>query len=80
MLSRYQFLLTVGVALLSEVPFVEGKEVAQAPYTCNHPKYDVHIFSKDPLVIYISDFITHEESEHLQETTYIKLYLQVLIL
>jgi prolyl 4-hydroxylase len=71
MLTRFQLLLTLGVGLLSEVVFTEAKEVAETPFTCHHPKYDVHIFSKDPLVIYISDFITLEESEHLQESTYV---------
>jgi prolyl 4-hydroxylase len=34
--------------------------------TCPEHLYKTHIFSTDPLVIYIPNFITPEESEHLQ--------------
>ena len=34
-------------------------------YTCTHPPYKIHIFSKSPLVIYIENFITAEERSHL---------------
>ncbi|KAF2872396.1 hypothetical protein BDV95DRAFT_593776 [Massariosphaeria phaeospora] len=34
--------------------------------TCPHHLYNVQIFSEDPLVIYIPDFITAEEAAHLQ--------------
>jgi hypothetical protein len=69
MLSMYQSLLAFAVGILTETAFVDGKEVVKTPYSCNHPDYDVHIFSKDPLVIYISGFISTEESQHVQAST-----------
>ncbi|PKS05590.1 hypothetical protein jhhlp_008108 [Lomentospora prolificans] len=38
---------------------------SEAPYTCTHPPYKIHLFSHSPLVIYITDFITPEERAHL---------------
>ncbi|KAG9239731.1 2OG-Fe(II) oxygenase superfamily protein [Amylocarpus encephaloides] len=46
-----------------------SEQVAPRSDTCIDPKYEVHVFSKTPLVIYISDFLTEAESEHLQEIT-----------
>jgi hypothetical protein len=53
---------------------VYGNKTPQAPltddaYTCTHPPYQVHIFSKSPLVIYITNFITTEERAHLLDIT-----------
>ncbi|KAG9243191.1 2OG-Fe(II) oxygenase superfamily protein [Calycina marina] len=36
---------------------------------CSHPAYTVHIVATSPLVIYISDFLTNAEREHLLEVT-----------
>jgi prolyl 4-hydroxylase len=36
-------------------------------YTCAHPAYKIHLLSKSPLVIYIADFLTPAEREHLQK-------------
>jgi len=50
--------------------FTEGHaRVPLSGDTCSHPPYTVHLFSKAPLVIYISNFLTAEESSHLQEIT-----------
>jgi prolyl 4-hydroxylase len=38
-------------------------------YSCKHPPYTINLFSKAPLVIYISNFLTPEERSHLQEIT-----------
>ncbi|KAH6671019.1 hypothetical protein B0J14DRAFT_484488 [Halenospora varia] len=35
--------------------------------SCEQHPYEVHLFSKDPLVIYISNFLTIPEREHLQQ-------------
>lgn len=32
---------------------------------CVHPPYKAHIFSRSPLVIYISDFLTPSERAHM---------------
>ncbi|KAF2740630.1 hypothetical protein EJ04DRAFT_507656 [Polyplosphaeria fusca] len=50
------------IPLLALLATVTAKE----NYTCPHHLYSVKIFSEDPLVIYIPDFITQTEAEHLQ--------------
>ncbi|PVH85205.1 2OG-Fe(II) oxygenase superfamily protein [Cadophora sp. DSE1049] len=52
--------------------FLSSVQASQKPLSedaCTHPAYKVHIFSKNPLVIYIPNFLTVEEREHLQEIT-----------
>jgi hypothetical protein len=39
-------------------------------FECIHPPYAIHLLSLDPLVIYIADFITSFEREHLLQTRY----------
>ncbi|KAH0844805.1 oxidoreductase [Fonsecaea pedrosoi] len=36
---------------------------------CTHPHYTIHLFSREPLVIYIADFLTSVEREHLLEAS-----------
>ena len=43
----------------------EQKPLASDDYECVHPPYKVHIFSRSPLVIYISDFLTPSERAHM---------------
>jgi hypothetical protein len=49
------------------------EDPAQKPLTlsknCHHPAYRSHILSKSPLVIYLTDFLTAEERQHLTEIT-----------
>lgn len=33
--------------------------------TCGENRYSVHLFSKEPLIIYIQDFLGTEERKHL---------------
>lgn len=40
-------------------------------YACIHPQYKVHLFSKSPLVMYLENFITAEEREHLRKLAYV---------
>lgn len=42
----------------------EGRQLSD--YACPDHHYMVHLFSSDPLVIYIPEFITREEASHLQ--------------
>ncbi len=44
-------------------------QIPLAADACTHPPYDIHLFSKAPLVIYISNFLTLAEREHLKEIT-----------
>lgn len=39
--------------------------ISEDNLTCPHHAYNVHIFSRDPLVIYIQSFLSNEEAEHL---------------
>ncbi|KAI0384676.1 hypothetical protein F5Y04DRAFT_219024 [Hypomontagnella monticulosa] len=45
------------------------KPMTSGDYTCKHPAYQSHIVSKSPLVIYLPNFITAEEREHLLAVT-----------
>lgn len=55
-------------ATLLPLPLLSLVAIATATqnYTCPQHLYNVQIFSEDPLVIYIPEFITPEEAEHLQ--------------
>ncbi|KAI6434691.1 hypothetical protein MCOR24_000855 [Pyricularia oryzae] len=48
-------------------------DVAQKPllsyFECEHPAYKIQVVSKSPLVIYIHNFITPTERQHLQDVT-----------
>lgn len=38
---------------------------------CPEDNYSVHLFSKEPLVVYIESFISKEERAHLLEVRYV---------
>jgi hypothetical protein len=48
-----------------------SEQVPLRDYNCQHPPYTIHLFSKAPLVIYISNFLTPSERSHLQEITFV---------
>ncbi|OCK95458.1 uncharacterized protein K441DRAFT_658884 [Cenococcum geophilum 1.58] len=50
-----------------EISFEKSASLAisEDNLTCPHHAYNVHIFSRDPLVIYIQSFLSNEEAEHL---------------
>ena len=66
------FALGSAIALLSGL--AAGSQDAQVPlsssFVCKHPPYKVHLVSKSPLIMYITDFLTPEERSHLQTQTY----------
>jgi len=65
-----------SISILSFVANAAVQGFDQVPLpgsTCNHPPYTVHLFSKAPLVIYISNFLTPKESSHLQEIRHVQL-------
>lgn len=37
---------------------------------CGAPGFDVHIFSRSPLIIYIPSFLSFEESQHMIDIRY----------
>jgi prolyl 4-hydroxylase len=46
---------------------------------CPEHNYDIHIFSADPLVIYIDGFLSTSEAEHLVDIRYPQLALPLLM-
>jgi prolyl 4-hydroxylase len=67
--ARLAAAIAVSLAIVGPVT---AAETDQAPlindgYECTHPSYNIHLLSKSPLVIYISDFITPSERKHLLE-------------
>jgi prolyl 4-hydroxylase len=47
------------------------RKPTEATESCSQHRYETHIFSKDPLVIYISDFLTPKEASDLIHSTYV---------
>lgn len=60
--------LCFGIVAAKQIVVGNKESISE---TCPEHHYNVHIFSKDPLVIYIPDFITEEEASHLREITYV---------
>ncbi|KAF2839529.1 hypothetical protein M501DRAFT_1056887 [Patellaria atrata CBS 101060] len=59
--------LTISrVASASQAPENPLNDITE---TCTHPPYKIHIFSLSPLVIYIVNFLTPEERQHLLSIT-----------
>ncbi|KAM0330844.1 hypothetical protein ACHAQA_003799 [Verticillium albo-atrum] len=60
--------IVLGAVALSTFSAAEEQAplVADDDYTCEHPPYQIHIFSTSPLVIYLTDFITPSERQQLQ--------------
>lgn len=62
---------TAALALAAVVAFpataaaAEEQKPLSSDYTCTHPPYKIQMVAKSPLVIYISDFVTSAEREHL---------------
>jgi len=67
-LSLVWLLSLAALASCDQKPLKEGK---LSDYACPDHPYTVHLFSKNPLVIYISNFITPEEAAHLEAITYV---------
>lgn len=59
------------ISLLAErvISTAGSPQTALQSVACEDPQYRVHLLSKSPLVIYISDFVTADEREHVQELT-----------
>ncbi|KAI7608232.1 hypothetical protein KC343_g12786, partial [Hortaea werneckii] len=57
------------VSTQGEVPLAKAKVESlvypQSNLQCSKHKYDVHVFSTAPLIIYIDGFLSEEETEHL---------------
>jgi len=66
-MAQSLYIVLAFVALL--LGSVQASQKPLSGDACTRPPYKVHIFSKNPLVIYIPNFLTAEEREHLQEIT-----------
>ncbi|KAJ9617562.1 hypothetical protein H2204_013693 [Knufia peltigerae] len=58
-------------SLVEEDPDIHQKEQLQQQHDlgCTHPPYNIHFLSRDPIVIYIVDFLTPVERRHLLKTS-----------
>ncbi|KAG7137385.1 Prolyl 4-hydroxylase 1 like protein [Verticillium longisporum] len=54
---------------VSEEAFEAQEEDPLADYVCDTSHYEISIFSQSPLVIYITNFVTPFERQHLQRIT-----------
>lgn len=50
---------------------VRNDQVPLAESACDIPSYSVHLLSKNPLVIYLPNFLTAKEAAHVQAVTYV---------
>ena len=67
---RAFWLLTAITLLNAKILYVEGYgQAVLSSSDCSHPPYTIQVFSKSPLVIYVSDFLTLDEATHLQKIT-----------
>jgi len=57
-------LLAVGSAYASD-PEVQ-RPISDTQFVCQHPHYQVRKISTSPLILYIKNFITQKEREHLK--------------
>ncbi len=62
--------LAGAAAVWSAGGAAEGQAPLADDYVCEAPAYKVHMVSKSPLVLYITDFVTAQERAHLREATY----------
>lgn len=74
--SRLLAWLAIAVTL-SLFTVVHSEEDVHKPrsrkpeYQCKHPDYHIHMLSRSPLVIYIENFITTKERDHLLRVTFV---------
>ncbi|KAF7521645.1 hypothetical protein G7054_g12386 [Neopestalotiopsis clavispora] len=73
MVRLRHLVLCAVAAVLPVSAHSHDEDPAQKPLAlsknCHHPAYRSHILSKSPLVIYLTDFLTAEERQHLTEIT-----------
>ncbi|KZL85256.1 2og-fe oxygenase superfamily protein [Colletotrichum incanum] len=61
--------LLATVAAFGAVVYGSSSDDSLDDYVCGHSNYKIHLFSRSPFVIYISDFVTPFERRHLQKVT-----------
>ena len=66
---RILFHLLAALCLIGGAVTATQRPLVSDDYSCTHPPYKVHLVSKSPLVIYITDFLTQAERDHLVEAS-----------
>lgn len=56
-------------AQAQEVLETSGDEYNLDDFVCDNGNYEIYLFSHDPLVIYITNFVSPFERQHLQRIT-----------
>lgn len=66
-LSRFLFGSLSERSHQEELSFEKSESlvIPEQNLSCPHHAYNIHLFSKEPLVIYIESFLSDEEAEHL---------------
>jgi len=49
---------------------IENLVYPEESLQCPRHEYDIHVFSATPLVIYVDEFLSEEEAEHLVDIRY----------
>lgn len=55
----------LAATLLSAAIAQDAEQKPLIDYECVHPPYKAHLFSRSPLVIYLTDFLTPSERAHM---------------
>lgn len=67
--SRLAWLAVAVTVSLFTSASADGLWSRKPEYQCKHPDYHIHMLSRSPLVIYIENFITPKERDHLLRIT-----------
>ncbi|KXX77873.1 putative prolyl 4-hydroxylase 4 [Madurella mycetomatis] len=59
----------LGLLLALQRAAAGSQQSKSNDFVCVHPVYKVHLISSSPLVIYIRDFLTDQEREHLRDVS-----------
>lgn len=59
------YAMTCSTADNTQKPLSNGNDIKNTE--CSPSQYKIHIFSKSPVVIYIENFISEDERQHLQD-------------
>lgn len=70
-------LMALAATVVADTDADEAQHPLAIPddYNCDDHKYEISVYSLDPLVIYIENFVSPFEREHLQKITSVPLPL-----
>jgi hypothetical protein len=61
------FIVTSLLVAAATVAALDSQASLKSDYRCPKSAYTVHIFSQDPQIIYLENFILPEEIQHLRK-------------